>query len=131
MVWNQDHAARRAREASRPRAYPAQIPPRGPNPDRSGDGDGAKNPQYPTNKVANPAPVAKPATYQTAQTVRPSPPMVADVEELKQRIAANVDIGRKQAGLTQEELGRLSGVRRNEMNAFINGRRPITPNMLV
>jgi transcriptional regulator with XRE-family HTH domain len=57
--------------------------------------------------------------------------MVADATELNQRIARNLRTARLDDGLTQDDLGRRMGIRRNEVNAYENGRRPITPNVLV
>jgi len=57
--------------------------------------------------------------------------MVTDATELNQRVAGRFRLARKQDGITQEELGRKMGIRRNEVNAYENGRRTITHNVLV
>jgi DNA-binding XRE family transcriptional regulator len=118
-------------EASRRLAEQARRQQARNNPDGRTDSDGTKNPLFPTNIVANPATVANSATYATEQGLRPSGPMVADVAELNQRIARNLRVARLEEDLTQEALGRRMGVRRNEVNAYENGRRKITPLVLV
>jgi len=101
--------------------------------DRRAGGDGAEFPHIPTDKVAKPATVAKSAPFATSETVRPSPAMVSDVIELHRRMADSVRLARKQDGLTQEALGRRAEppFRRNEINAYENGRRTITHKVLV